>query len=84
MAASEAKPNTVPPWVARVDEVLQVQGRSWAWLARRIDIDGTILNRIKHGGSHGRINDLDERQRDLVAETLEVPKNWIFQPAGMP
>ena len=69
-------------WVARVDEVLQLKERSWAWLARKVDIDDTVLNKIKHGQSHGRVNDLDEQQRELVAEILEVPKNWIFEPQG--
>ena len=74
--------SVAPDWVARVDEVLQLKERSWAWLARKVDIDDTVLNRIKHGQSHGRVNDLDEHQRELVAEILEVPKNWIFQPEG--
>ena len=74
--------SVAPDWVARVDEVLQLKERSWAWLARKVDIDDTVLNRIKHGQSHGRVSDLDEHQRELVAEILEVPKNWIFQPEG--
>jgi|TARA_R110002020_G_scaffold18644_1_gene64770 ribosome-binding protein aMBF1 (putative translation factor) len=74
--------SVAPDWVARVDEVLQLKERSWAWLARKVDIDDTVLNRIKHGQSHGRVSDLDEHQRELVAEILEVPKNWIFEPQG--
>ena len=74
--------SVAPDWVARVDEVLQLKERSWAWLARKVDIDDTVLNKIKHGQSHGRVSDLDEHQRELVAEILEVPKNWIFQPEG--
>jgi|TARA_R110000765_G_scaffold278550_1_gene376322 ribosome-binding protein aMBF1 (putative translation factor) len=74
--------SVAPDWVARVDEVLHLKERSWAWLARKVDIDDTVLNRIKHGQSHGRVSDLDEHQRELVAEILEVPKNWIFQPEG--
>ena len=83
--------SVAPDWVARVDEVLQLKERSWAWLARKLDIQGryrghgiddTVLNKIKHGQSHGRVNDLDEQQRELVAEILEVPKNWIFEPQG--
>ena len=74
--------SVAPDWVARVDEVLQLKERSWAWLARKVDIDDTGLNRIKHGQSHGRVSDLDEHQRELVAEILEVPKNWIFEPQG--
>ena len=74
--------SVAPNWVARVDEVLQLKERSWAWLARKVDIDDTVLNKIKHGQSHGRVNDLDEHQRELVAEILEVPKNWIFEPQG--
>jgi ribosome-binding protein aMBF1 (putative translation factor) len=74
--------SVAPDWVARVDEVLQLKERSWAWLARKVDIDDTVLNRIKHGQSHGRVSDLDEQQRELVAEILEVPKNWIFEPQG--
>ena len=74
--------SVAPAWVARVDEVLQLKERSWAWLARKVDIDDTVLNRIKHGQSHGRVSDLDEQQRELVAEILEVPKNWIFEPQG--
>ncbi len=74
--------SVAPNWVARVDEVLQLKERSWAWLARKVDIDDTVLNRIKHGQSHGRVSDLDEQQRELVAEILEVPKNWIFEPQG--
>jgi len=74
--------SVAPDWVARVDEVLHLKERSWAWLARKVDIDDTVLNKIKHGQSHGRVSDLDEQQRELVAEILEVPKNWIFQPEG--
>ena len=74
--------SVAPDWVARVDEVLQLKERSWAWLARKVDIDDTVLNKIKHGQSHGRVSDLDEHQRELVAEILEVPKNWIFEPQG--
>ena len=74
--------SVAPDWVARVDEVVQLKERSWAWLARKVDIDDTVLNRIKHGQSHGRVSDLDEHQRELVAEILEVPKNWIFEPQG--
>jgi len=74
--------SVAPEWVARVDEVLQLKERSWAWLARKVDIDDTVLNKIKHGQSHGRVSDLDEQQRELVAEILEVPKNWIFEPQG--
>ena len=74
--------SVAPDWVARVDEVLQLKERSWAWLARKVDIDDTVMNRIKHGQSHGRVSDLDEHQRELVAEILEVPKNWIFEPQG--
>ena len=74
--------SVAPDWVARVDEVLQLKERSWAWLARKVDIDDTVLNRIKHGQSHGRVSDLDEHQRELVAEILEVPKIWIFEPQG--
>ena len=74
--------SVAPDWVARVDEVLQLKERSWGWLARKVDIDDTVLNRIKHGQSHGRVSDLDEHQRELVAEILEVPKNWIFEPQG--
>ena len=74
--------SVAPDWVARVDEVLQLKERSWAWLARKVDIDDTVLNRIKHGQSHGRVSDLDEHQRELVAEILEVPKSWIFEPQG--
>jgi len=74
--------SVAPDWVARVDEVLHLKERSWAWLARKVDIDDTVLNRIKHGQSHGRVSDLDEHQRELVAEILEVPKNWIFEPQG--
>tara|TARA_Y100000310_G_scaffold298664_1_gene332787 strand:- start:231 stop:470 length:240 start_codon:yes stop_codon:yes gene_type:complete len=74
--------SVAPDWVARVDEVLQLKERSWAWLARKVDIDDTVLNKIKHGQSHGRVSDLDEQQRELVAEILEVPKNWIFEPQG--
>ena len=74
--------SVAPDWVARVDEVLHLKERSWAWLARKVDIDDTVLNKIKHGQSHGRVNDLDEHQRELVAEILEVPKNWIFEPQG--
>ena len=74
--------SVAPNWVARVDEVLQLKERSWAWLARKVDIDDTVLNKIKHGQSHGRVSDLDEQQRELVAEILEVPKNWIFEPQG--
>ena len=74
--------SVAPEWVARVDEVLQLKERSWAWLARKVDIDDTVLNKIKHGQSHGRVSDLDEHQRELVAEILEVPKNWIFEPQG--
>ena len=74
--------SVAPDWVARVDEVLHLKERSWAWLARKVDIDDTVLNRIKHGQSHGRVSDLDEQQRELVAEILEVPKNWIFEPQG--
>tara|TARA_Y100000296_G_scaffold82863_1_gene112683 strand:- start:637 stop:876 length:240 start_codon:yes stop_codon:yes gene_type:complete len=74
--------SVAPTWVARVDEVLQLKERSWAWLARKVDIDDTVLNKIKHGQSHGRVSDLDEQQRELVAEILEVPKNWIFEPQG--
>ena len=74
--------SVAPDWVARVDEVLQLKERSWAWLARKVDIDDTVLNRNKHGQSHGRVSDLDEHQRELVAEILEVPKNWIFEPQG--
>ena len=74
--------SVAPNWVARVDEVLQLKERSGAWLARKVDIDDTVLNKIKHGQSHGRVSDLDEHQRELVAEILEVPKNWIFEPQG--
>ena len=74
--------SVAPEWVARVDEVLHLKERSWAWLARKVDIDDTVLNKIKHGQSHGRVSDLDEQQRELVAEILEVPKNWIFEPQG--
>ena len=74
--------SVAPDWVARVDEVLQLKERSWAWLARKVDIDDTVLNRIKHGQSHGRVSDLAAHQRELVAEILEVPKNWIFEPQG--
>ena len=74
--------SVAPDWVARVDEVLQLKERAWAWLARKVDIDDTVLNKIKHGQSHGRVNDLAEQQRELVAEILEVPKNWIFEPQG--
>jgi hypothetical protein len=74
--------SVAPNWVARVDEVLHLKERSWAWLARKVDIDDTVLNKIKHGQSHGRVSDLDEQQRELVAEILEVPKNWIFEPQG--
>jgi len=74
--------SVAPNWVARVDEVLRLKERSWAWLARKVDIDDTVLNKIKHGQSHGRVSDLDEQQRELVAEILEVPKNWIFEPQG--
>ena len=74
--------SVAPDWVARVDEVLHLKERWWAWLARKVDIDDTVLNKIKNGQSHGRVSDLDEQQRELVAEILEVPKNWIFEPQG--
>ena len=72
-------PAVAPAWVARVDEILALKDRKWAWLARKINLDGTILSRIKNGRAHGLVDDLDQEQRELVSQTLEVPVNWIFQ-----
>ena len=67
-----------PAWAVRVDEMLMLKERNWAWLARRVGIDATILSKLKNGKSHGLVGDLDQQQRALVSQTLEVPMNWIF------